>query len=165
MLTVFKIRDDKDTKSIFIFIIYNNLCIYLSNLCVGNIDRSSALVAHMELNLPSRTKAVKDSIKDLSKLTLFFILIFDGGGGYLSGEDGHGGRGGAEAAADRDVGGGLTVSDVAGDGGGVHVGSSDNEKMFLEYKELSFIIVVTDKFVSFPFKSIFLGDGGGDGGG
>ena len=44
-----------------------------------------------------RAVTIKDSIKDLSKLTLFFLLIFDGG--YLSGE----------AAADRDGGGVLVI--------------------------------------------------------
>ena len=39
-----------------------------------------------------RAVAIKDSIKDLFKLTLFFLLIFDGGG-YLPGEDGRGHRG------------------------------------------------------------------------
>ena len=52
-----------------------------------------------------RAVTIKDSIKDLSKLTLFFLLIFDGGG-YLSGED------------------------VRSGGGG-----SDNEKIFWVYKE------------------------------
>ena len=61
-----------------------------------------------------RAVTIKDSVKDLSKLTLF--LIADGG--YLSevevhGEDGRGGRGGAE---DRD-GGGVLVGDGGGDGG------------------------------------------------
>ena len=57
----------------------------------------------------------------MSKLRLFFLLIFDGGGGYLSGED----------AGDDGV--------VLGDGGyllGEDVrGGSDNEKIFLLYKE------------------------------
>ena len=66
------------------------------------------------------------TIKYLSKLTLFFLLIFDGG--YLSGEDGRGGRGGAEAAADRDGGG---VLNGGGDGGG----RGSNNEIFLVYKE------------------------------
>ena len=48
------------------------------------------------------------------------VVLGDGGGdggGYLSGEDGRGGRGGAEAAADRD-GGGVLIGDGSGDGGG-----------------------------------------------
>ena len=63
--------------------------------------------------------------KDLSKLTLFCLLIFDGSGGYLSGEDVRGGRGGVEAAADRD-GGGVLTEDV--------MRPSVSERIFL-YKE------------------------------
>ena len=44
------------------------------------------------------------------------IVLGGVGGGYLSGEDGRGGRGGAEAAADRD-GGGVLNRDGGGDGG------------------------------------------------
>ena len=75
-----------------------------------------------------RAVAIKDSIKDLFKLTLFFLLIFDGGG-YLPGEDGCSGRGGAEAAADRD-GGGVLVGDGGGDGG-----EDARNEIFLVYKE------------------------------
>ena len=64
------------------------------------------------------------TIKDLSKLTLFFLLIFDSG--YLSGEDVRGRHGGTEAAADRD-GGGVLTEDAGG--------GSDNEEIFLVYKE------------------------------
>ena len=77
----------------------------------------------------------------MSKLTVF-SLIFDGvpfllskvgiGGGYLSGGDGRGGRGGAEAAADRD-GGGVLNGGALNDG--VHGVPSGNEKMLLVYKE------------------------------
>ena len=47
--------------------------------------------------------------------------IFFDGGGYLSGEDARGERGGADAAADRDGGGVLTEDGVGvqGDGGGI----------------------------------------------
>ena len=89
------------------------------------------------------------AVLGLSKL--FFLLIFDGGG-YLSGEDGRGGRGGAEAAADRD-GVGVLIGDGGGDGGGGGYLSGEdsvedsfsagdgiepsfgNERMFLVYKE------------------------------
>ena len=45
-------------------------------------------------------------------------------------EDVRGGRGGVDAAADRDGGGYLSGEGVRGGGGG-----SDNEKIFLVYKE------------------------------
>ena len=93
------------------------------------------------------------------------VVFGDGGGdggGYLTGEDGHGGRGGAEAAADRDGGGVLvgdeggvrvdgvgredsgqdsvsleTVEDSFSGGAGIALGGGylDNEKIFLVYKE------------------------------
>ena len=57
------------------------------------------------------------------------VVLEGGGDGYLSREDGRDGRGGAEAAADRD-GGGVLVG--VGDGGG---SGSNNEKIFLGYNE------------------------------
>ena len=47
---------------------------------------------------------------------LYFFFFASDGGGYLSGEDGRVGRGGADAAADRD-GGGVLIGDGGGDGG------------------------------------------------
>ena len=52
-----------------------------------------------------------------AQLNFFFCVLGDGGG-YLSGEDGLGGRGGAEAAADRDGGGVLGGGDGIEDAGG-----------------------------------------------
>ena len=88
----------------------------------------------------------------MSKLRLFFLLIFDGVGGYLSGEDagddgvvlgGGGGylygedgrcrRGAAEAAADRD-GGGVVI----GDEGGVHRDGVGQDSISLEPVEDAF---------------------------
>ena len=69
------------------------------------------------------------------------VALGDGdGGGYLSGEDARGGR---EAVADRDGGGVLIGGGGGGDAGGgrylsgedVRGGGSDNEKIFLVYKE------------------------------
>ena len=73
-----------------------------------------------------RAVTIKDSIKDLSKLTLFFPL---GDGGYLSEVEVH-----EEDERGELVGGGA-VPERGGDGLGGGVGLGGNEKIFLVYKE------------------------------
>ena len=122
-----------------------------------------------------------------------FGVVLGDGGGYLSGEDERGGRGGDGADPERG-GGGLEGGVGLGGGGGRAVTIKDSKKdlskllnilsilfsnfiialffrrrisrvlkfidLYLSRQacKLSFIIRVTGKFVSFPFKFIFLGD-------
>ena len=82
--------------------------------------------------LQAQDSRIAGKFVSFSLSVLKFVILGDGGvggGGYLSGEDGRGGRGGAEAAVDRD-GGGVLIGDGVGDGGG-----PSNERIFLVYKE------------------------------
>ena len=87
-----------------------------------------------------------------SSSVIFFCVLGDGGG-YLSGEDGRGGRGGAEAAADRD-GGGVLIGDEGGGGvglgGGVDLGGGGGRA-----------VAIKDSIEDLSKLTLFLlGDGG-----
>ena len=69
--------------------------------------------------------------RQAGKFVSFSLSVLKFGGGYLPGEDGRGGRGGAEAAADRDGGGVL----VGGGGGADAATDWDGGGYLLLYKE------------------------------